>query len=61
MTSKDKTQLGNGIAYSGARPLKVITDSQGNQWLCDAHIDDNTDPKAQGCWRLDEMPFDRNY
>jgi hypothetical protein len=40
-----------------ARPLKFFKDKDGYGWLCDKDIDPEIDPRAQGCWRCDEMAF----
>ncbi len=48
------------VAVGGARPMKVFVDSHGNEWLCDKDVDANSNFAAQGCWRTDQMPFDRN-
>ena len=45
----------------GARPMKVYVDSQGYEWLCDNQVDPNGDLASQGCWRTDQMHFDRNF
>jgi streptogramin lyase len=44
----------------GARPMKVFVDNHGNEWLCDKDVDANGSFAAQGCWRTDQMAFDRN-
>jgi hypothetical protein len=53
-------KLGNGIQYNGARGMKTFKDANGNVWLCDRGVDPNKDFESQGCWRIDQMPFDRN-
>ena len=50
----------NIVTSSGARPMKVVVDSHGNEWLCDKNVSDSTDYAAQGCWRTDMMAFGRN-
>ncbi|MFZ5981879.1 MAG: hypothetical protein ACOYVF_14760 [Candidatus Zixiibacteriota bacterium] len=61
MTNNNSRQnLGNGIRYGGARPLMTFIDSNGHEWLCDKHVDSDKDFSAQGCWRIDLMPFNRN-
>ena len=47
-------------ALGGARPMKAHIDSNGNEWLCDAGIDPKEGLAQQGCWRVDEMQFNRN-
>ena len=49
------------VAKGGARPMKVYIDSNGNEWLCDKNVDPNGDFASQGCWRTDQMAFDRNF
>jgi hypothetical protein len=46
--------------HRAARPMKVVTDSKGDPWLCDAHVDPSRDLEAQGCWSCGEIPFTRN-
>lgn len=48
------------VTSGGARPMKVFVDSHGNEWLCDHNVDPNSSFASQGCWRTDEMAFDRN-
>ena len=48
-------------ARGGARPMKVFVDSNGNEWLCDKDIDSSGSFASQGCWRTDQMAFDRNF
>jgi hypothetical protein len=47
-------------AHEPARPMKVVTDRDGNPWLCDADVDEDKDLAAQGCWRCSEIAFTRN-
>jgi hypothetical protein len=49
------------LTSGGARPMKVFVDQHGNEWLCDAHVDPNGNFSGQGCWRTDQMAFDRNF
>jgi hypothetical protein len=51
---EDYTELFNHLA---ARPLKYVRDKDGYGWLCDKAADPDTDLRAQGCWRCDEMAF----
>lgn len=53
----ESTELSTG----GARPMKVFVDRHGNEWLCDKNADPSGDFAAQGCWRTDDMAFDRNF
>ncbi len=46
--------------HGPARPMKVVTDAQGNSWLCDADADPAIPPSAQGCWNCGELAFTRN-
>jgi len=56
-TDFDQVSLTKG----GARPMKVFVDSNGNEWICDKSVDPSDSFGAQGCWRTDEMAFDRNF
>lgn len=47
-------------SHHPVRPLKVVTDSDGCTWICDANIDESSDLEAQGCWRCSEVQFTRN-
>lgn len=61
MTNQN-TDLNSTPTYrGGARPMKVFVDSQGNEWLCDKNVDTEKSFSAQGCWRTDQMAFDRNF
>ncbi|MBD3169224.1 MAG: hypothetical protein GF307_07050 [candidate division Zixibacteria bacterium] len=53
-------KYGNGSSYSGARPMKAVIDEHGNEWLCDDNVNTVMDYAGQGCWRTDEMAFNRN-
>jgi hypothetical protein len=46
--------------HRAARPMKVVEDSDGCRWLCDADVDESEDLKDQGCWRCEELPFTRD-
>jgi hypothetical protein len=59
MTNQNQ-KFGNGIQYSGARGTETHKDKDGYVWLCDRGVDPNKDFKSQGCWRVDQMAFDRN-
>ncbi len=48
------------VAHEAARPMKVVVDESGCNWLCDSDVDAKGDLKAQGCWRCSEMAFTRN-
>lgn len=61
MTRHDAHFNSTEISRGGARPMKVFVDAHGNEWLCDHNVDSNADFAAQGCWRTDEMAFDRNF
>jgi hypothetical protein len=47
-------------AHTAARPMKVVVDEKGCNWLCDREVDEGGDLEAQGCWRCSEMAFTRN-
>ena len=55
--SSNSTLLHTG----GARPMKVFVDKNGNEWICDKSVDPSSGFAAQGCWRTDQMAFDRNF
>jgi len=57
---KNNNQSGMS-AKGGARPMKVVIDNQGYEWLRDKHVDDSGSFAGQGCWRTDQMSFDRNF
>ena len=50
-----------GTTHGGSRPMKVFVDSQGSEWICDNTVDPSGSFDSQGCWRTDQMPFDRNF
>ena len=45
----------------GARPMKVVVDGHGNEWICDSDADAKGGFESDGCWRTDQMAFDRNF
>jgi len=47
-------------AHHAARPMKVITDADGEPWICDAGVDPSSDLEGQGCWRCRDLPFTRD-
>lgn len=51
---EDYTYLYNHIP---ARPIKYFKDKDDYGWLCDKDINPDSDLKAQGCLRCDEMAF----
>jgi hypothetical protein len=40
--------------------MKVITDADGEPWICDAGVDPSSDLEGQGCWRCRDLPFTRD-
>ena len=46
--------------HNAARAMKVVEDSDGSRWLCDADVDETEDLKEQGCWRCEDLQFTRN-
>lgn len=50
-----------GLTTGGARPMRIFVDSHGNEWLCDKETNANGSFASQGCWRTDQMAFDRNF
>lgn len=46
--------------HKAERPMKVIIDGNGCNWLCDAEVDESSDLSQQGCWRCSEMAFTRS-
>lgn len=59
--SNEKQSIGNGVNYQGARGMKTFVDANGYEWLCDRNVDPSGDFASQGCWRVDQMAFDRNF
>ena len=47
-------------SHHAARPMKVIFDSHGEPWICDAGVDPSKDPIGQGCWACGDLAFTRN-
>jgi hypothetical protein len=45
------------IKTKPARPMIVITDRDGNRWLCDKDVDPNKDLAEQGCWQCGDEHF----
>lgn len=45
---------------TGARPLKVIVDVEGEPWICDTDVDPSKELADQGCWRCGDLSFTRN-
>jgi len=45
-------------AHHAARPMHVVTDADGNSWLCDDDVDSSGDLSKQ-CWDCGEMAFTR--
>ncbi len=43
-----------------ARPMVIVADSKGDQWLCDKGVDQKKDLRIQGCWNCGELAFTRN-
>lgn len=46
--------------HTSARPMKVLVDSTGEPWICDADVDPSGDLAAQGCWRCGDLSFTRS-
>ena len=61
MTTHTNNSNNSDMTYGGARPMKVFIDNHGNEWLCDKDVDPSGSFAAQGCWRTDQMAFDRNF
>lgn len=61
MTTQKQDFESTGRSRGGARPMKTFVDSQGNEWLCDKNVDPDGSFASQGCWRTDQMAFDRNF
>ncbi len=53
-------ELAPARPHRPARPMKVVVDSQGNSWLCDADVDPSIPLSNQGCWNCGEVAFTRN-
>ena len=47
-------------SHHAARPMKCISDTHGDFWICDAGVDPSADLEKQGCWRCGDQPFTRN-
>jgi len=47
-------------SHRAARPMKVLTDADGEPWICDSDVDPSGDLEKQGCWRCRDIPFTRN-
>jgi hypothetical protein len=51
-----KVNIGNGILKPGTRPIKVVVDSHGEYWLCDANVDPSSpDFRKSGCTAYSEV------
>lgn len=61
MNNHKNDNHGKITTMGGARPMKVVVDDQGFEWLCDKNVDSNGSFAGQGCWRTDQMAFDRNF
>lgn len=46
--------------HHAARPMRVINDSEGEPWICDANVDPSGDLEGQGCWRCGDLAFTRD-
>jgi hypothetical protein len=48
--SVTRVHIGKGVLKPGSRPIKVFVDQDGEYWLCDAHVDPNSDDfRRDGC------------
>jgi len=45
--------------HHAARPMEVVTDADGNSWICDAGVEPNAVGTGEQCWRCDELAFTR--
>ncbi len=56
MSSEEKKiHIGNGVLKPGVRPIKVYVDTDGEYWLCDAHVNPEAeDFRAEGCTSYSE-------
>jgi len=50
---KDNFQKDKGN-IAGHGKMIVVTDNDGNLWLCDKNVDKGKDLKNQGCWRWEK-------
>ncbi len=39
------------------RPMTIVTDAAGAQWLCNEDVDVRKDLRDQDCWNCDEVVF----
>lgn len=61
MTNQNNNPSNTTQAQGGVRPMKVVVDEHGHEWLCDKNVDSDSSYASQGCWRTDQMAFDRNF
>ncbi|MFH2035242.1 MAG: hypothetical protein ABIJ45_02470 [Candidatus Zixiibacteriota bacterium] len=61
MDNHEINEAFNEVPKGGARPMKVFIDDEGYEWLCDKNIDPNGSFEGQGCWRTDQIVFDRSF
>jgi hypothetical protein len=59
-TGEESTDLFESGPHHAARPMRVVVDDHGCQWLCDEPVDETAGFEEQGCWRHVDMPFTRN-
>ena len=58
--SPERREIMEDIVEIGSKHEKsmmVVTDPQGNHWLCDEEIDPRKDLKEQGCWQCGDEHF----
>jgi hypothetical protein len=41
--------------------VKLVRDTLGRRWLCDAAVEEDTDLSGQGCYLADDFIYDRNF
>jgi len=50
-------ELPSTESYKGIRSMKVVFDSHGEPWICEAHVDPSKDLAEQGGWRCKDLSY----
>ena len=45
--------------HRAARPMQVVTDANGDKWLCDADVDPKDGLPGSSCWECGSLNFTR--
>ena len=56
----DYLEIAPAEPHRAARPMRVVVDDNGDRWICDADVDDNSDLPNQGCWSCGSLAFTRS-